>query len=264
MLDIIIPTHNKVQLTIQCLEALYKNTPEPFRLIIVDDSTDFTPDYLRLQNIEHGNITLIHSDKPYKTGNQTLNIGLAEVKTDVAVFMANSTFVEPDWTLYPPSIMNESPKVGIIGAKLLYQSGIIEHCGIVFADSAPGVLMDIGRGEPGHRHSMVMEVPAVGFALVFLRMEAMPLFDETTYIGWGGYEDIDACMQVKENGWQILCCGMCSAYHTAAATRLKDKATFDKNMLENRRRFVKRWQPDKYDASKEKRIEQVLIAGGVP
>ena len=83
MIDIIVPTHHglpyvksKLRLTMQCIESLYMNTKTPFHLIIVDDSRDrLTPVYLEELQKERGHedITVIHSDKPYKSGNQIFN-----------------------------------------------------------------------------------------------------------------------------------------------------------------------------------------------
>ncbi len=44
-IDIILVTHNKMDNTIRCINALYKNTREAFKLTVIDDSTDETVEY---------------------------------------------------------------------------------------------------------------------------------------------------------------------------------------------------------------------------
>ena len=47
-IDIILATHNHLDLTIQAVDCLYEFTSKPFRLIVVDDSTDgLTPLYFK-------------------------------------------------------------------------------------------------------------------------------------------------------------------------------------------------------------------------
>ena len=82
-IDIILITHGRLDLTIPCVQAIYRNTRNLFHLIVVDDSTpdmdegkDTTPQWFKRCSIECQNITFIHSDVPFKSGNQIFNLGL--------------------------------------------------------------------------------------------------------------------------------------------------------------------------------------------
>ena len=81
--DIILITHGKMEYSIKAIKALYQFTKTPFSLIIVDDSTpdmdegtDLTPQWVGNWQKTHSNVTFIHSEVPYREGNQIFNAGL--------------------------------------------------------------------------------------------------------------------------------------------------------------------------------------------
>ncbi len=238
-IDIFVPTHGQLKLTMTCIESLYTNTKVPFHLIVCDDSTDLTPLYFRSLEKEKNNITFIHSDEPYKNGNQFFNIALANCKTSLMATVMNSIRVEPDWETVAINLMNNDPKVGIIGFKCLFPSGLIESAGLVMNGFTPS---DLGRESPGHRLNVIYETVAVQLAFAMIRKEAcIGRFDEKLYRGFVGWDDIDDSFAVRQAGWKILYDGMGVGYHEPRATR--GSSTFRailSNHL-NAETFYKRW-----------------------
>lgn len=236
MLDIIIPTHNHIEYTIQCIEAIKRYTAIPYRITCIDDSTDnLTPQYLESLK-DSLNCKYVYFERT--EGNANLNKGLAETESNPCVFMAQNTIVEPYWYNYPLSIFDEKT-IGLIGIKLLYPSGIIEHAGIIQVGDA---WADIGRGEPGHRYSYTLDVPAVGFALVFINRLAFPDgFPEKLYpYGFAGPDDVDICFTIRKQGWRVIYCGESSAFHIANAVRTKDEKYYERAEA-CRKFFISRW-----------------------
>jgi glycosyltransferase involved in cell wall biosynthesis len=251
--DIILITHNHLDLTIQAIKSLYDNTPSEFRLIIVDDSTDITPEYVRWLQKQHDNIDFIHSDEPYKSGNQIFNIGLAHCKNDYVATVMNSVTVEPEWEVPALQFMEANPDVGILGFKCLFPNGLIESAGIDFVLGC--VPVDIASSLPGHRASNGYDCPAVQWAFALLRRKAIPVLEEDVYHGFRGMDDIDNCFVVRKNGWRIMYFGLSAGYHAARSTRgvlPSDLVGISEN-LENHEIFYKRWGMwDIYQATKDK------------
>ena len=257
-IDIIVPTHNRLDLTIKCIDALYKNTTTPFHLIIVDDSTDLTPSYVRqfINSNGHSNITYLHSKKPYKTGNQFFNAALKKCKNDIVATVSNSTTVEPEWDIVALEVMRKDPKVGIVGLKSLFPHGRIESAGITLVGYKP---VDIGLDFPGHQLTSVYECPAVQWSFVIFRKEAVVgNLDENLYHGFKGYEDIDTCFILRKNGWKVLYCGLGAGYHEPKATRGSNDMDSHIKNLENAEVFYKRWGLEEaFKKSGSKTVAQV-------
>ncbi len=243
--DVILTTHNRLELTIESITCLYQYTPsELFSLYVIDDSTDLTPQWFDSFCKEHSNCHYSHyGPDEIKTGNNSWKLGLEHAKSDIIVTLVNSAFVEPGWYAHSLGILKENPKIGCVGIKLLYRNGIIWCAGKTFVNSLP---VHLGIGQPGHTNTYMGVVPSVNPSVGFFKREALEKsLDIDTYIGWRGFEDDDVCLSIRKNGWKIIYCGFSSAYHLESPTRLQsnpDKPKFWQEYNENMRRFLAKWQ----------------------
>ena len=244
-IDILVPAHGRLDLTIGCIRAIYTNTISPFHLIVVDDSTedmddgmDMTKLYMERLQSKYDNVTYIHSDVPYENGNQIFNIGFKATKYDFMATVMNSMMVEPDWEIVAVQFMRQNPKVGVIGFKCLFPSGIIESAGIRMMGYTP---VDVGRDFPGHRLSAIYETPAAQWAFALVRKEAGQNLEEDVYNGFKGWDDIDNCFVVRKRGYTIYYCGLGVGYHEPRATRGRNDIDSHFQNLQNGEAFYKRW-----------------------
>ncbi len=245
-IDIMIPTHGKMEHTIRCIKSIYKNTRLPFHLIVVDDSTpdmdedtDMTPQWMERWQAKHKNVTFIHSDKQFKCGNEFFNIGLRNCKTDLMATVMNSMTVEPEWEIVGTKLFENDPKVGVVGFKCLFPWNTIESAGIVMRGFTP---QDIGAHMPSHYLATVIELPAVQWAFAMVRKKAAEgNLDETIFHGFKGWDDIDNCFVLRKKGWKVMYCGLGVGYHTPRATRGDDSEQAAIDNHENAQCFYKRW-----------------------
>ena len=259
-IDIVVPTHGHLELTMRCINALYLNTSTKFHLIVVDDSTDLTPRYFKQLQKEHDNITYIHSKKPYLCGNQLFNIAFKHMKTDYIATVMNSITVEPDWEIVALQLMKDNPKVGVIGFKCLFPWGQIESAGIALVKYLP---VDLGRSLPGHRLSNVYETLAVQWAFALLRKEAVVgVLEEDVFHGFKGWDDIDNCFVVKKAGWKVMYCGLGVGYHEPRATRGDNSQEAYLKNKENAEYFYKRW--GLWETYLQAQLDKAKAAGVVP
>jgi len=237
MFDVVMPTHNNLHLTMQAVDSLYKHTMNPFHLIVVDDSTDLTPQYFSWLNKD--NLTFIHSGEPYKCGNQFFNIAIKHMKHDYLATVMNSIKVEPEWDMVPMKVLTEDATVGGVGLKSLFPNGTIESAGITINNYTP---VDIGLHEPGHRRVAMYECPAVQWAFAIFRKVAIDgILEENVYHGFVGWDDIDNCFVLKKNGWKIVYCGASAGYHEPRATRGSDTLVSHLKNQANAQNFYRRW-----------------------
>ncbi len=113
--DIVIAVHNALEEVKKCFESIYQNTGSLFRLIIINDGSDFlTSSFLNDFARVHSNILLI--DNPAARGyTKAANQGLREVKADFAVLMNSDVVVPESWLqrLAEPAVKDKS--VGLVG-----------------------------------------------------------------------------------------------------------------------------------------------------
>jgi GT2 family glycosyltransferase len=242
-MDILLPSYGRLDLTIRCIEALYSFTLTPFHLIILcgehpEDAGVPKSYFLNLQK-KYNNITLCYHPKNWKTGNTFFNVGLKYCRTDLVATIMNSITVEPNWEVIALQLMESDPKIGTIGFKCLFPSGLIESAGILFNGIIP---TDYGRDEAGWRHNEITEMPCVQWAFALHRKQALVgNLENDVFNGHVGWDDIDNNMCVRAKGWKVVYCGVGVGIHQSRATRGSNTAEAFLANQENAHRFWKRW-----------------------
>jgi GT2 family glycosyltransferase/glycosyltransferase involved in cell wall biosynthesis len=203
--SIIVPVHNRASLTRQCLNTLLANTSgtASTEIIVVDDaSTDLTPALLRCYGDRITVITLAKN-----SGIATAcNIGAAEAAGDYLVFLSNDTIPHIGWLDALLRYSSLFPAATMIGSKLIYPNGTIQHAGVVVCqDRYP---RHIYAGFPGDH-------PAVNRSRRFQIVSgACVLVGRAPFSEVGGfdpsftngYEDVDLCLRLGERGHEIHFC----------------------------------------------------------
>jgi GT2 family glycosyltransferase len=205
--SIIIPVFNKAAFTKRCLDTLRATLTGAGdgEVIVVDNaSTDETPQLLA----NYPWIRVIRNER---------NLGFAGANNQAArvasgkylVLLNNDTEGFAGW-LKAMIEAAEEPGVGIVGAKLLYADGSIQHGGVVVAGS------QLGRFSinPVHYNHMVgandRDASQPGdFQVVTGACMLTPraLYHELGGLDelyWNGYEDVDYCLKVKQRGLRVV------------------------------------------------------------
>lgn len=243
-MDILVPAHGKVGLSIECIEAIYNFTQAPFHLVFLNaapaDDYGMTESYIRGLQGRYNNITYCRNNQPdWKCGNTFFNVGLKYSKTDITVTCMNSMTVVPGWEATALRLMEADPLIGSIGFKCLFPSGLIESAGLVFVGNLP---TDYGRDMPGHWCCDIREAECVQWAFAMHRRRAIEgNLPEDIYNGHVGWDDIDNNFILKSKGWKIVYCGQGAGVHKPRATRGSNSMEAARKNQENGRIFYKRW-----------------------
>ncbi|HUW64271.1 MAG TPA: glycosyltransferase family 2 protein [Spirochaetia bacterium] len=202
--SIVIPQYGRADLTLQCLNSLMTHVV-PFHsceVIVVDDAS---PDDAAQQvTREYGDrVTMVRNARNLGFAG-ACNRGAAVASGKYVVFLNNDTLSTNDW-LTPMLRAAADPRVGIVGAKLLFPDHTVQHAGVWFASNGrfPLTPVHVHFGSAGITDPAVNtpgEVPAVTGACM--------LVDRRLFLGVGGFdeaydmscEDIDLCMKVREKG----------------------------------------------------------------
>lgn len=220
--SIIIPQYGHSEFTINCVVMLYKHVMPYHRaeIIVVDDCS---PDDSR-QKVQQslGNAVVMVNNLENGGFSVSCNNGAAAAKGKYVVFLNNDVSFEKDW-LSPMLKVASDPLVGIVGAKLVYPNGLIQHAGLYFVNDgfAPVDIRmmyeGLDKNAPQAKNSSL--VPAVMGACLLIEKElywSVGGFDEGFKMS---YEDIDLCLKVRNFGKGIWYESQAELTHFASQTR---------------------------------------------
>jgi GT2 family glycosyltransferase/glycosyltransferase involved in cell wall biosynthesis len=234
--SIVVPVFNRLDLTRGCVEALLSHTiDDEVELIVVDDgSTDGTASWLAGLGAR---VRVLRN--PQNLGfARTCNRGAEAAHGEQIVFLNNDTLPQPGWLAPLIERVESEPDVGIVGARLLYADGTIQHAGLAISRS--GLPYHIYRGAPNDLPAVTRprDLQAVTGACMLVRREIFQVcggFD-TGYRN--GSEDVELCLRAREAGWRVVYEPRCEITHLESQSPgRKDHDT------PNTRRFLERWGP---------------------
>ena len=233
--SIIIPVWNKVELTQQCLVALGPATEDvSFELIVVDNhSTDGTPQFLSSLG---GDVRIITNDENLGFA-KACNQGAAVATGEYLVFLNNDTIPHAGWLSALVDEVRTHPDVSIVGSKLLYEDGTVQHA---------GVAIDRNNLTPYHIYNKFSadhpavnkrrELNAVTAACLLIRRSVFAEIGGYDEAFLNGFEDVDLCFKVREKRGRIVYQPQSVLYHLESQTpgrKQHDEA--------NGRRLHERW-----------------------
>ena len=203
-ITIIIPNLNGKGHLDRCFTSLRDLDYDHQRLdyILVDNgSTDGSIEYVRYR-FPHVRIIANAHNLGFSVA---CNLGAKAAQGKILVFLNNDTIPLADWLEPLLAELDRHPEVGIVGNKLLYANGTIQHAGVAF--SLPdGVPYHIYRGVDAHHPAVERrrELRAVTGACMLVRrslFESLGGFDEGYQ---NGFEDVDLCLRAGDSGVKVV------------------------------------------------------------
>jgi glycosyltransferase involved in cell wall biosynthesis/GT2 family glycosyltransferase/tetratricopeptide (TPR) repeat protein/ADP-heptose:LPS heptosyltransferase len=249
LVSIIIPVFNNVEFTTRCLESIIRYVPgERFEVIIVDNgSSDGTGRFLRCLE---GDVRIIINETNHGFS-QACNQGAAVAQGEFIIFLNNDCVSTPGWLDALIKKAREDNQIGILGSKLLYPDGTIQHAGIVAGYRNKEIFpYHVYLGKPANYPpaNKCREFQMVTGACLMIRTQLfreLGRFDEA-YVN--GHEDLDLCLRVRQAGYKVVYCPESILTHYESRTkRLIGLDNFhyqrgiDNEEGKGRKRFLKKW-----------------------
>ena len=177
------------------------------------------------------------------------NIGLEHAAGSTVCFLNSDVFPqETDWLEYMIETLETGPDIGLVGARLLYEDGSLQHDGCTF-ERLPEFgnwpfPMHPGKGRHIEPTSAVADADIVtGACMVMARTWAKALggFDEGYVIG--DFEDADLCLRLAERGLRSVVDNRAKLYHLERQSQNLQANAWRMNLtLYNAWRFQTRWR----------------------
>ncbi len=152
--SIVIPTHGHNGMTESCvmatLSTLGRGTDA--KIIVVDDAS---PERIVLPSEVDSRVTVIRSKENLGFAG-ACNLGAAQSQASFVVFLNNDTTPQAGWLDSMMACAEIDTAIAIVGARLLYRDGTVQHAGIVF-NQRDGELQHVYRGFPGEHPAVLRD-----------------------------------------------------------------------------------------------------------
>ncbi|AFK67950.1 MAG: glycosyltransferase [Pseudomonas sp.] len=227
LVSLIVPTRDQYTLLSTCIEGLINHTDYPaLEIIVVDNqsSDQTTLDYL--VTLERRGITILRH--PYPFNYSTINNRAAEIARGELIGLVNNDIeiIDSHW-LKEMVAQLMRPRVGAVGAKLLWPNRMVQHGGVVvgvngLAAHAGNALHDTDAGYLA-LNQISRKQSAVTAACLLLR--------KSTFAEVGGldeekfpvaFNDVDMCLKIRSLGLSLVWSPFAKLIHAESASRGKD------------------------------------------
>lgn len=249
---VIIPTRDRLDLLRPCLDSLEAHRASNrcvMRVLVIDHlSEEAETRALLMERQTAGQIEVLPYDGDFNWALMN-NLAAARADSDVLVFLNNDTVViSPDW-LDALAAQALRPAVGVVGARLVYQDGAIQHAGMIARPRPDAFLIHEGMGLPGAdpgslgRHALAHQCVAVtGACMATARavFQSLGGFDAARLPVEGN--DVDLCLKARGEGLAVIYEPGATLYHLESRSRgLSQDGERLRASMEATRRIWSRW-----------------------
>ncbi len=252
--SIIIPTRNNFALLRRCVDSIlhltqYKN----YEIIIVDNGSDDVATLAYMKNVQaHKNIRVEIYDHPFNFS-ELCNFGAEFATGGYLCFLNDDIEINsPEWLCELVRYVRME-HVGVVGAKLLYPTGSVQHCGVVagLGQVAGHVHKHFSPREKGYlsRLQVASDFSAVTGACMVVRrnvFESVSGFDVKFAVA---YNDVDFCLRVCSLGlYNVVNPHSVLLHHESASRGVDDTLAKIRRAKAEMGRMQMLWHTDKvYD-----------------
>jgi GT2 family glycosyltransferase len=230
LVSIIIPTRDQASCLKKCLHSIFHKTAyRRYEVIVLDNGTSNSEALELLAELtkhERVRVERIEGSFNYSRLN---NRGVELARGSfVALLNDDVEVINDDWLSEMVSRAMQM-QVGMVGARLWYPNGTIQHGGVVLGAGGIAGHAHVGlrRNEPGYfaRAHLAQNVSAVTAACALVRREVylqLGGFDENLAVT---FNDIDFCLRLREAGYWIVWTPYAELIHYESASRGFDDST---------------------------------------
>ncbi|MCL2454506.1 MAG: glycosyltransferase family 2 protein [Micrococcales bacterium] len=202
--SLIIPLFNRAEYTAACLASIAEHTdPALYEVVLVDNgSTDTTGDLLSALD---GDVQIVRNEKNLGFA-RTCNQGAETALGNHLIFVNNDVVTLPGWLEPLLEVLEAEDDVAIVGARLLFPDGLVQHGGMRTwekPDGSIGASLHPYKVDPelaGRR----AELDVVAGAVMAVRRSFFEQEGGFCCDYWNGHEDVDLCLTARSQGLRVV------------------------------------------------------------
>jgi GT2 family glycosyltransferase/glycosyltransferase involved in cell wall biosynthesis len=230
---IVIPTISLL-LVKNCIDSLFdQNLPSNAEILVVDNTDDGHIKKYFSENIADPKVScewISKRDLGVSEGwsfSKLINRAVNLVKTEYVLLLNDDVRpISKDWLTQMLGYI-QFPSVGIVGAKLQFPNGTVQHNGIRLGNFN-GLASPIFRGMPSTTNGyldwnlITREVDAVTAACMLISLDLWKLLGGLNQEDLNvAYNDVDLCLRALDEGFTSVVCTSALLEHLEGATRAK-------------------------------------------
>ena len=229
MISIIIPNRNSFNLMRRILRDIFEYTDYPAFEVIVVDNGSTAPEVLSLYAEYAAKYANFRAEMKVETFNfaRAVNKGMTLARGEHFLLLNNDTeVIQGNWMKELVSCLSYD-KVGIVGAKLLYPNGKIQHAGVIAGFGGLAGHWYLNKpsdfGGPMNRLHLRNSMTCVTGAVMLISKtcaQRTGQWDETNFAV--AYNDVDYCMRAYKAGFRTVWTPFACLYHHESVSRGSD------------------------------------------
>ncbi|TWH46000.1 glycosyltransferase [Sporomusa sp. KB1] len=248
-ISIIIPNKDHVTDLDRCLKSIYsKTTYDNYEVIIVENNSIDEQTFNYYKSLKkYPNLTVVEWKEKGFNFAAIVNYGVLFAEGEYVLLLNNDVEVITSTWLEKMVMYLQRDDVGIVGAKLYYPDGTIQHAGVYIDKTiAAGhisykLLQD--HQEFFNRANLVQNVSAVTGACLMIKKDlyhAAAGLDAASFTI--DYNDVDLCMKIRKLGKLVVFTPMAALYHHESKSRINDADNLNrKRATREQHNFLIKW-----------------------
>lgn len=245
--SIVIPTRDRGDLLVRCVDSLLANTPSPrFEIVIVDNGSveaDTQRCFRAIAARAPARVVAVPGSFNFP---RLCNAGVAQARERIVTLLNNDTCIEDRGWLDELASLAQRPYTGAVGPLLLYEDGLVQTAGTLVGVNriATNFLAGFARDDP------IVLAWCRTRRRVSAVLGACLTVERAKYLAVGGMDEryavslneTDLCLRLEQEGFANVFTPFARLVHTEGATRGYDVEPSERHRLAvEERRFRANW-----------------------
>jgi GT2 family glycosyltransferase len=252
LVSILIPNKDAVPVLERCLRSIREKTDyDAYEVVVIENNSQDESTFAFYERVckEDPHVRVVYYEGGFNYA-RINNFGAAQARGEYLLLLNNDTeALEPGWLTRMVSLCMR-PTTGIVGAKLLYPDGTVQHAGVISNQyGGPGHVNMYMDGEDAgtvETLRLMQDVTAVTGAClmtsrkVFAEVGGMdPIFEVD-------YNDVDFCWRVRKAGYLVVFDPSVRLYHYESVSRGFHPSSESALRFEREKGLLRQRWPERY------------------